>query len=144
MYSLPVVRLSVVRESTVKAESKKIKSSEDVFTLLKDYMATLDREEFWVVMLDAKHTVTGLHKVSVGALTGTIVHPREVFKAAVLSNAAAIIAVHNHPSGDPEPSAEDRSLTVKLKNAGGIIGISLLDHVVIGHGSYVSFADRGW
>jgi DNA repair protein RadC len=96
-----------------------------------------------VVPLDTKNRVLGFHVVSVGSLGASLVHPREVFKIAILANAASVILVHNHPSGDPEPSAEDRRVTERLKEAGELVGIPVLDHVVIGDGRYVSFTDRG-
>jgi len=78
----------------------------------------------------------------VGTRNGSLVHPREVFKPAILSNAAAVLLIHNHPAGDPEPSAEDKAITRRLKEAGEILGINVLDHLVVGDGRYVSFADQ--
>jgi DNA repair protein RadC len=89
-------------------------------------------EEFWVLLLDGKHRVQGTMKVSVGTLTTSLVHPREVFAIAITERAAAIIVCHNHPSGDTTPSAEDLALTKRLHAAGDLLGIPLLDHVVIG------------
>src|SRR5262249_19479050 len=96
-------------------------------------------------LLNQKNRVVGVNTVSIGSLTASVVHPREVFKPAILSNAAAIILAHNHPSGQPQPSQEDRVLTVRLVAAGKLLGISVLDHVVIGDGTsaYFSFADEG-
>jgi DNA repair protein RadC len=82
--------------------------------------------------------------VSIGSLTLSVVHPREVFKPAILLNACAIIAVHNHPSGDPTPSAEDRTLTTRLRDAGDLLGIRLLDHLILGDDYNYSFADQIW
>ena len=82
--------------------------------------------------------------MSQGSLTLSIVHPREVFNLAVRESAAAVIFLHNHPSGDPSPSEEDRTLTSRLVEAGNILGIRVLDHLIIGDGKYVSFADQGW
>jgi len=95
-----------------------------------------------VIPLDGKNQVLGFHVVSVGTLTASLVHPREVYKLAVLANAAAIVVVHNHPSGHPEPSAEDQAITLRLKEAGELLGIKLLDHVIIGDGRYFSFTDQ--
>ena len=103
----------------------------------------VDREEFLVVLLDGKGRTMGYNVVSVGSLTASLVHLREVFKPAIIGNAASLILVHNHPSGDPEPSAEDRALTRRFKEAGDLLGIRVLDHIVIGDGSYRSFADDG-
>ena len=139
--NLPRVRVRLIREGVATYQST-VTSAQDVVRLCND-MVELDREECRVLLLDAKHHVIGVHTVSIGSLTASIVHPREVFKAAILSNAAAIIAVHNHPSGDPTPSPEDRALTKRLHEAGTLLGISLLDHVVIGHQRHYSFADSG-
>src|SRR5262249_30719327 len=94
--------------------------------------------------LDQKNRLTGLHTVSMGSLTASVVHPREVYKAAILAQAAAIICGHNHPSGDVHPSREDRALTTRLYQAGKLLGINLLDHIIVGEdGTYFSFADEG-
>lgn len=85
----------------------------------------------------------GLHIPRLRERSAALVHPREVFKAAILANAAALILVHNHPSGDPEPSAEDRAITERLKQAGELLGIRVLDHVVIGDDKFRSFAEEG-
>lgn len=105
----------------------------------------LDREVFLVLLLDGRNRLQGEVRVSEGTLTSALVHPREVFAPAVRAGAAAIILVHNHPSGDPTPSAEDAALTERMRQAGEIIGIRVLDHVVIGQGRYVSLAEeRRW
>jgi DNA repair protein RadC len=95
-------------------------------------------EVFAVVILSASHQLIAWHEVSRGILDMTLVHPREVFKAAILHNAAAIIMVHNHPSGNPTPSAQDREISNRMKEVGKIIGIPVLDHIVIGSGCYRS------
>ena len=97
-----------------------------------------------MILLDAKHMVIRDLTVSEGSLTTSLVHPREVFNEAVRESAAAVIFLHNHPSGDPQPSAEDRTLTARLQDAGNILGIQVLDHIIIGDGRYVSFADEKW
>jgi len=140
-HAAAAVRVMLIREETPHYYPE-ISNSEDVNRLSQD-MLNLDREEFRVLLLNAKHKVLGVHTVSVGSLTVSIVHPREVFKAAILANAAAIIGVHNHPSGDPTPSPEDHALTQRLAKAGSILGIQLLDHVVIGQDAMYSFADQG-
>ena len=100
-------------------------------------------EVFAILCLSTKHHVLGYHEVSRGTLDSTLVHPREVFKAALLANAAAIILAHNHPSGDPTPSPDDSVLTTRLRAAGTLLGVEVLDHVVIGDGRYVSFRETG-
>ena len=122
----------------------KITSSSDVFHHFHPLLRDLKRELFKVILLDAKNTVIKEATVSEGSLTLSIVHPREVFALAVRESAAGVIFLHNHPSGDPTPSAEDRRLTDRLVTAGDVLGIRVLDHMVIGDGRYVSFADEGW
>ena len=101
-------------------------------------------EVFAILCLSTKHRVLAYHEVSRGCLDSTLVHPREVFKAALLANAAAIVLAHNHPSGDPTPSPDDMTLTRRLVDAGRLIGVDVLDHIVIGDGRYASFRERGW
>ncbi len=122
----------------------KISSSADLFRHFHALVRDLKHEIFKVILLDAKNTVMKEATVSEGSLTVSIVHPREVFALAVRESAAGVIFLHNHPSGDPTPSAEDRRLTDRLVTAGEVLGIRVLDHVVIGDGRYVSFADEGW
>jgi DNA repair protein RadC len=101
-------------------------------------------EVFGVLCLTTKKESGGYHEASRGCLDAALVHPREVFKAAVLLNAASVVVGHNHPSGDPQPSAEDMHLTQRLKVAGQVLGIELLDHIVVGHnGRYFSFREAG-
>ncbi len=123
---------------------QRVTSSEDVFRHYCPLMRDLRREVFKVVLLDGKNAIIRDVTVSEGSLTLSIVHPREAFVPAVRESAAAVIFVHNHPSGDPEASPEDRALTRRLVSAGEIIGIRVLDHVIIGDRRYVSFADQGW
>ncbi len=122
----------------------RINSSADIFKHFHPTLRDLRREIFKVVLLDAKHTVLRESTISEGSLTLSIVHPREVFNLAVRESAAAVIFLHNHPSGDPSPSQEDRVLTARLVSAGDLLGIRVLDHIIVGDGRYVSFADHGW
>lgn len=98
-------------------------------------------EVFAMLCLTTKHRVIAYHEVSRGTLDSTLVHPREVFKAAILANAAAIVVCHNHPSGDPSPSLDDLELTKRLIATGELLGISVLDHVVVGDSRYYSFKE---
>lgn len=123
--------------------ARRITSARAVFNLALPWVLGKMKEHFFVVLLDAKHNYICHELVSVGCLDSSIVHPREVFTLAVREQAAAIIVVHNHPSGDPAPSAEDRAVTRRLEAAGEILGIDLLDHVIIGGQSYASFRDLG-
>jgi DNA repair protein RadC len=104
----------------------------------------LSTESLLVLHLDNKARALALQVVSIGSINASIVHPREVFRAAILQGSARIIAIHNHPSGDPEPSNEDRDITQRLRETGRVIGIPLCDHIVVGKDSYYSFADHGW
>jgi DNA repair protein RadC len=100
-------------------------------------------ERFLVLLLDGRHRVLGEVTVSQGTLTASLVHPREVFGPAIRRSAAAIVLVHNHPSGDPTPSAEDRSVTLRLRQAGELLGIRVVDHVIIAERGYYSFDEAG-
>lgn len=100
-------------------------------------------EKFGILALNAQNQIVGLHIIGIGGLDAVHVHPREVFKAAMMNNAHAIIAFHNHPSGDPKPSVEDVAMTLKLKKAGEVLGISLLDHVIVGEKGYRSLKESG-
>jgi len=136
------VRVALVREHGPRYR-KAIRQASDVYTMFREEAEQLDREQFWAVYLDGKNRVLCVNVVSVGTLTAALAHPREVFKPAILANAAALALVHNHPSGDPEPSADDLALTERLRNAADILGIRILDHVVIGDGSYRSLTEEG-
>ncbi len=143
-YRIPMYKISMVRDGAVCAERRVVTRSQDLAPLLEDYFKGHDREEMLAVLLDAKHKIIGLHTISIGSMSLSIVHPRETFKAAIVGQAAAIILAHNHPSGDPTPSQEDRQLTLRLRECGTLLGIPVLDHLVIGDaGRYASFADRG-
>lgn len=104
----------------------------------------LDKEAFIVLHLDGKNRIKTWQVVSVGTLTKALAHPREIFRTAVMTGAAGIIAIHVHPSGDPNPSTDDNAITARLKDAGKLLGITMLDHLVIGNGGrYYSYADDG-
>ena len=137
-------RVKLVKETTVSyGHAADIKSSTDIVYYMKNFIADSDREMCAILLLDTKNRVNGIHMVSIGSLNAAIVHPREVFKAAILANSAAIAIGHNHPSGESTPSREDCEITKRLTEAGDILGIRVLDHVVIGQNDYYSFADRG-
>src|SRR5437763_17198005 len=141
--SVPIYKISLVREGRLACYEQQIRSSADASRLLHTYLANVDREHFVIILLNQKHRVIGVNTVSIGSLTASIVHPREVYKSAILSNAASIICGHNHPSTDCQPSREDRAITTRLVEAGKLLGISILDHVIIGgEGRYFSFADE--
>jgi DNA repair protein RadC len=125
------------------ASERPIADSSDIFQAYGPRLRGMRKETFLAVLLDARHCVIRPVEVSVGSLTASVVHPREVFQEAVREGAAAVICVHNHPSGDPTPSARDRQITRQLHESSKVLGIRMLDHVVIGDGRYFSFADEG-
>ena len=120
-----------------------LRQSAEIFAAFHDRLRDLKKERFVMVMLDAKNRVIREDRISEGILTASLVHPREVFGPAIKEAAAGIVVVHNHPSGDPEPSPEDHEVTARLCAVGELVGIRVLDHVVIGDGCYVSFLERG-
>lgn len=143
-YRAPRYRVTLVSEEAGSSVSMPIQTSTAAAAILRPCFTGLDREKFVVCGLDAKHGIIGINVVSMGSLTLAIVHPREVFKPLILMNAAAWICAHNHPSGDTTPSSEDRILTKRLREAGELLGVTLLDHLVFGHEQVFSFADQGW
>jgi DNA repair protein RadC len=144
-YEIPGFRICLVREPGVSlAERPELRTSAAAARIFAEYIGESDREVFVVAMLTIRHRLIGISPVSVGCLTSSLVHPREVLKPLILSGSAAFVACHNHPSGCPEPSAEDIALTRRLASAGQLLGIELLDHIVLGeHGRFVSLRERG-
>ncbi len=138
MYELRVVR----ERRQGYGNLRRVRDAAQVYEAFREEFGQLDREMFVVLLLDGKNQVIGFNVVSVGSLTAALVHPREVFKPAILVNAAALVLAHNHPSGDPEPSPEDIAITRRLKEAGELLGIKIVDHVVIGDGRFSSFAEQ--
>jgi DNA repair protein RadC len=120
------------------AERPTINGPDDAWRLLAPTLATLDREHFVALLVNSKHQVIGQVVVAIGTLNATLVHPRELFKEAIRKSAMGVLLAHNHPSGDPTPSPEDRALTHQLMAAGEILGMKVLDHLIIGDGRYVS------
>mgnify|MGYP001229671397 CR=1 FL=1 len=141
---IPRYRVTLVSDGGHTAPCGILRDSAAAAAALRPCFAGLDREQFLVCCLDAKNVSIGVNIVSIGSLTLSIVHVREVFKSAILLNSCAILAVHNHPSGDPTPSPEDRTLTTRLREAGDLLGIRLLDHLILGDDRLYSFADQGW
>jgi len=129
----------LIREGDSKKE--KITNAADVFELLKDEMRAEAQEVMKVMCLNTRNEVIGITEVSRGTVSSSLIHPREIFRTAILSNATSIIMVHNHPSGDPKPSDDDISITRKLTKASEIIMIEILDHVIIGE-KYYSFKEE--
>lgn len=125
-------------------EAVVIRSPQDAAEILTEQLRYLQKEHFICLFLNTKNHVIAQETLSMGSLNASIVHPREVFRAAMKCSSAAIICAHNHPSGDPTPSPEDISLTSRLVQAGEIVGIDVLDHLVIGDSSYVSLKQKGY
>ncbi len=141
-----VAALELGRRTAAEPHGERIAvhSPQDVVAAFGPHLEALSVEEFHVAILDAQHHLERDVLVTRGILDSSLVHPREVFREAIAERAASIILVHNHPSGDPTPSAEDRLVTSQLVAAGTLLGIPVRDHVVIGRGRYVSFAEAGW
>jgi DNA repair protein RadC len=136
------ISLNVVREKSNEYLTA-ITHPNEAAELIRPDLENSDREKFVTIMLDSKNRAIAANVVSIGTLNASLVHPREVFKAAILSNAASIILAHNHPSGEPGPSIEDIDLTKRLVEAGDILGIPVRDHIIIGSGgSYKSFLEN--
>ncbi|MFC5447260.1 RadC family protein [Paenibacillus aestuarii] len=129
---------------TAMNERATIRSPKDVFALLSEDLRFLQKEHFVCLFLNTKNHVLAQETLSIGSLNASIVHPREVFRAAIKRSSASIICVHNHPSGDPTPSPEDVQLTERLTQAGLIIGIEVLDHIIIGDQKFISLKEQGY
>ena len=143
-YRVRLLSLSVVREPDA-GVSPLLSDPAAVAALFRQLMADDDREHFWALYLNSQNRLIAAHEVSVGTLSASLVHPREVFKPALLCGAASVIIGHNHPSGEPAPSQEDMRLTRQLAEAAKLLDLRLLDHVIIGSGTdqWVSLAQRG-
>ena len=144
-YSLECVAIRLVKEKSRLKYHTRLDNPEIAASELYKFFSKIDREMCVVVNMDTKGTPINYNVVSIGDLTNTLVTPREVFKSGILSNASGIILVHNHPSGDPSPSSEDVSVTIRIQRACLILGIKLLDHIIIGDApfNYYSFAEEG-
>ena len=123
--------------------SQQFKKSSDIFHHFHERLREKKQEYFFITLLDNKNRIIKELTISIGSLTLSIVHPREVFSPAIKESAASVVFVHNHPSGDPEPSKEDIQITQRLQEVGNIVGIKVLDHIIVGNGCYVSLRDKG-
>ncbi len=139
-----LVSVKLVRESSLLYKERTIKSPQDAYTLLRTLLEDTDREHFIVVALNVKNEPVAMNICHIGNLNSSIVHRREIMKFAILSNSASIIVGYNHPSGSCQESAEDIAITKRIQDAGKIIGISLLDHLIIGNESFVSLKEKGY
>lgn len=129
--------------ATPLASGEQVRSSRDVFNHLHERLRDRRQETFYLLLLDSKNRIIKDLQVSAGSLSSSLIHPREVFSPAIRESAASVIFVHNHPSGDPEPSQEDLEITRRLQEVSDVVGIKVLDHVIIGAGRYVSLKDKG-
>ena len=145
-YRLKLATWIVVRDAEA-PPPRVLKHPDDVARLAQEFISARDddKEHFWSVLLNTRHHYLMHTEVSVGNQTASLVHPREIFGPAVREGAHSIVLAHNHPSGDPAPSAEDRELTTRLKECGQLLGIEVLDHLIVGNGSgrWFSFRDTG-
>ena len=139
-----IVSIKMVKESSFLYQTRQILSPNDAYEMIKEQLEGLDREQFIIACLNTKNEPTNISVVSVGSLNKAIVHPREVFKTAILSNAASVMAFHNHPSGETTPSQQDIQLTNRLYEVGELLGIKLLDHLIIGDGTFTSLKEKGY
>lgn len=138
-------KLEMVREKSARYDvSKKFTTPEEVEQFCRTVLE-LDKkaeEYFYIVTVDTKYKVSGIFEISHGSLNATIVHPREIFKRVLLANASKFFMVHNHPSGDVNPSKEDRNITKRLKDCGDMLGVEILDHIIIGYDRMFSFKEE--
>ncbi|WP_337250844.1 JAB domain-containing protein [Clostridium intestinale] len=141
---IDIVSIKMIRESSMLYGIRRINQPNDAVGIARRFLDDADREQLLVCSIDVKNQPTSIAVVSIGSINSSIVHPREVFKTAILSNAASIIVFHNHPSGDTTPSKEDINVTNRLKEAGKILGIEVLDHIIIGkNGNFHSIRESG-
>lgn len=138
-----IVSIKMVKEKSIFYKERNICSPSQAYEILRGFLEDLDREQMIVMCLDAKNQPTNISVASVGTLNSSLVHPREIFKLAILANTSSIILAHNHPSGNPSPSNEDIKVTQRLKEVGTLIGIDVIDHLIIGEDKYVSLKERG-
>ncbi|MDO9535077.1 MAG: DNA repair protein RadC [Bacillota bacterium] len=129
--------------STMRPENLLLSSPQEVAGFLMEEMRYYRKEYFKIILLNTKNHIISVEDISIGSLNSSIVHPREIFNLPVKKSAASIILVHNHPSGDPSPSREDLEVTKRLVEAGNLLGINVLDHIIVGEGKFLSFKEKG-
>jgi len=140
--SINIVSVKLVREKDAIYGAKTITGPGDLASIVKRFLADTDREVFLTVNFSTANTINSIHIVSIGSVDRAIVHAREVFKAAILSNASSIALVHTHPSGSLNPSLEDIDITRKLVQCGELLGIKVIDHIIVSDDQHLSFAER--
>lgn len=140
---IDIVKVMLVKDPNSPFRLEKLSRPLNAASMARKFLANEDREVFIVFNLDRSNKINNIHVVAIGSLGEAIVHPREVFKAAILSNASGIVLAHNHPSGNPQPSEEDTRVTSKLIEAGNILGIKVYDHIIVGDDTYTSLTISG-
>lgn len=147
MYNIPIYQVELKKVGEIQVPHEKATSPAVAAEIIKWYLRGADREHFVVLFLNTKNRVRGIHTCHIGCLNSSVVHPREVFKPAILANSAGIIVGHNHPSGECYPSPEDIEVTMRLHEAGNILGVELLDHIIVAPeeegGGYFSMREDG-
>jgi len=136
-----IVSLQIVKESHQWYSKRQIQSPDDAVEIARQFLGNPDREHLIAICLSTKYEPTHIETVSIGSLDTTVAHPREMFKTAIMANSAAIILVHNHPSGNPEPSDEDQQMAKRVQETGKLLGIQLLDCIILGDSSYISMKE---
>jgi DNA repair protein RadC len=139
-----IVSLKLVKESSLLYQKRSIRSPQEGYEFIKAFLEDKDREYFIVVSLDTKNQPTNINITSIGTLNSALIHPREIYKAAIVGNACSIMCFHNHPSGVATESREDVDVTKRLVESGRILGIDVIDHIIIGDGSYTSLKEKGY
>ena len=140
---ITLVDVVLERKGSMLFEGRKVKIPNDAANIIRDFIGDSDREKFVVLCLNVKNEPTAMQVVHTGSLNASIVHPRDVFKVAVRSNSASVVVAHNHPSGNPTASVEDVRVTKRLVEAGEILGIEVLDHIIITHEQCKSLKEEG-
>ncbi|HDX9655272.1 TPA: DNA repair protein RadC [Bacillus wiedmannii] len=125
-------------------DHQQIKSPENAAEVARHYIGDEDREVFFVICLDTKNNINAIHRAHVGSINSSVIHPREIFKCAILNNSFSVMFFHNHPSGDPTASPQDIEVTKRLKECGLILGVEVLDHIIIGKHRFVSLREKGY
>ena len=136
------IRRKSPNNTTPTKYGQKIESPKDVFELLKNDLGDKKKEHFKILSLDSRNKLISIDDVSIGTINANLVHPREVFKTAIQHLAVSIVIVHNHPSGNPEPSKDDLEITKRITEAGKLIGVNVLDHIIIAKDQFFSFKDK--
>ena len=143
MGNISVVSLCLIKEKELQYCIGKMSNPEKVFKFLNDQIGNKSQEHFVVLSLDSKGNVNSFNTTHIGTINSTLIHPREIFKVAIISNASAIILAHNHPSGDATPSEKDIKVTKSLVKASKHLDIEILDHIIVGDNKYFSFKEKG-